>query len=444
MSALFPDALIPLKHPTEAGAERRWIPHGDAGTADTITGMQQMVDEGKRSPRVRELAGKLIANCPKKDWYAYAKAIFDFCHDQIQYAYDPHGVEWVESPDRILDAGIADCDSICVLFAALCEAIGLVCRYVTVRANGSGKEFSHVYAQVYIPGRGWVGADCTMRHAFGWEPTGYESKNWPASSTPPSDENLEGLDCDCERPTAPMHGLRGMADFSAEDFDPFGTTDHQLEVSTICDECAPVKASEPESSGFFLRDKPRQNYLTGLGAAPSQGAADMLADLLSGRLGQELTATRTAEQERVGPLVLAAQNETDPARKQLAQAAFEANRQALAKTQEAINQYNAVATKIQTFTFGQVKPDQLSGLGFLPAAVTPALILSISALLLTLTALVYAMRNSEAKAKGLFEQIAAPIDATAHLVRNVAIAAVVGVGLYFGVKYLRGRRAGAA
>ena len=443
MSALFPQGLVALDTPVAPGASRHLIPSGDAGTAETIAGMQRMVDAYKRHPRIRELAGSLIHVCPKKDWYCYAKAIFDFCQNKIQYAYDPHGVEWVESPLRILDAKIADCDSICVLFAALCENIGLVCRYVTIRADkGRSNEFSHVYAQVKIPNKGWVSADCTMQHKFGWEPVGYEAKHWPASSTPASEGEMDGMDCHYDG--APMHGLNGMRDFNAEAFDPLETTENEVEVSAICEECAPIKASMPEQSGMFIRQAPQQNYLSGLGAVSDQNTAAMLSDMLSGELGRELVALRNEQRDRVGPLFTAIRDAKTSSRKNLLQSAFNLNQKGLVKTNEAIQKYNEIATKIQTFTFGAIKPGQLSGLGIVPAAITPGLVLAVGAALYALAELVRAARSTETQTKGLLEQAGGVVDATGNLVRNLSIAAFVGVGLYFAIPFLKKLRSGGA
>lgn len=161
--------------------------------------MQELVSESKRDRLVRNLVGKIIQRCPNKDYYCYAKAIHEFCRDEIRYAYDPVGVEYVESARRILEAGVADCDSIVILFACLCEQIGLPCKFITIKTNPSNPdEFTHVYAAVKIPGQGWVASDPTMpQKPFGWQPDPtFPSKEWNASKdSPPEgfDEDMSGL-----------------------------------------------------------------------------------------------------------------------------------------------------------------------------------------------------------------------------------------------------------
>jgi hypothetical protein len=430
MSGLL-DTIFAVEVPLEGGATRHWIPAGDLGTAETITAMQKMVDAGKRSPTVRALAGKLIRKCPKKNYYCYAKAIFDFCQKKIQYAYDPHGVEWVESPERVLEAGIADCDSICVTFASMCENLGLPCQFVTIRADKQRTdEYSHVYARVKVPGRGWVGADCTMQHEFGWEPQGYASKAWPASNT------------DVGQAPEDINGLSSMNDFAAEDFDP-DSAGFELETA-FCSACPPATVDANTHSDFFIQKPPPQNALSGLGAADAS-LVSIAQAMIDGEYRRELVAMRTAQQNRVVELFALEQKAKTPQEKAQVSAARQANTAALNKTHEAISKYNEVAGQIRTLSFGQVKPEMLSGMGALGAA--PVVVIgliatggaALTAALYALAQLIYAARGMDVKAKGLVEQLGGAIDASAGLVRNLTIAAVVaGLG-FVGFKMLKAR-----
>jgi hypothetical protein len=432
MSSLL-DTILAVEVPLEKGASRHWIPSGDLGTSETISAMQKMVDTGKRSPRVRELAGSLIRDLPKKNYYAYAKAIFDFCRDKIQYAYDPHGVEWVESPERVLDAGIADCDSICVTFASLCENVGLPCQFVTIRADKSRpNEFSHVYARVKIPGKGWVGADCTMQHDFGWEPTGYELKTWPASST------------DVGVAPEEISGLGHVSDFAAEDFDVDTVLPNELETAALCDTCPRLVATEAPASPFFIRQAPEQNMLAGLGEADAS-LVSIAQAVIDGDYRRELVTMRDTQRNRVAKLFELEQKAQTADKRALIAAARKANADALQKTNEAISKYNDAAGKIRTLSFGQIKPEMLSGMGALgiPPLALGALILAggvaLSTTLYALAQLVYAARGMEVKAKGIVEQLGDAIESSAGLVRNLVIAGIVGAVGYFGYKELKRR-----
>jgi hypothetical protein len=170
---------------------REVIAGGDLGTAQTIKRMRDLVTRGKRDERVRTqyvapiLNGTLypFVNVPEKDYFKYCEALFLYCRDKIRYVHDPAGVEMLEDAWITLQRGAADCDSICICLASMCESIGRACRFVTLRREGGGPYF-HVYLEVHIPGQGWVGADATMKDKpFGWKPDSkYPRTAWPASN----------------------------------------------------------------------------------------------------------------------------------------------------------------------------------------------------------------------------------------------------------------------
>ncbi len=171
------------------------------GTAKTIERMREFVTKYKRDFELRKVAAKIIAPCKPKDYHGYAKAIYEFCRDKIKYAFDPHMVELVESPERVLEAGIADCDSICTLMASLNENIGLKTRFRTVKADPKRpNDFSHVYCMVRVPpsrfssssASGWISEDPTLPDkTFGWEPPGMLGfKDWAASKDKDGEDEL--------------------------------------------------------------------------------------------------------------------------------------------------------------------------------------------------------------------------------------------------------------
>jgi hypothetical protein len=196
MQELLPSISAPLP----LGHLRTWIPGGNLGTAATISRMRDLVSQGKRDFRIRELVGKLVQPCPAKDYYCYAKAAHEFCRDRIKYVFDPNGVELIEEPWKIVESGVADCDSIVVLMSALCETMGFPCRFVTIKADKKRPgDFTHVFMEVNVPGKGWIGSDPTQPDKpFGWKPPAhFPRKDWPASN----DENEPGRESD------PMAGL---------------------------------------------------------------------------------------------------------------------------------------------------------------------------------------------------------------------------------------------
>lgn len=155
--------------------------------------MKDLVSHGKRDFRVRTLAAQLTRKCAAKDYLCYAQQIFEYCRDQIQYVFDPNGVELIEAPHKIIESGVADCDSIVVLLAAMLESVGFPCEFVTIKADSNRPQsYSHVYLRCRVPKSGWVKMDATMHDKpFGWgPPEHYEKKFWPASND--ASERREG------------------------------------------------------------------------------------------------------------------------------------------------------------------------------------------------------------------------------------------------------------
>lgn len=228
------------------------MPGGYLGTAATIERMREFVTQYKRDFSIRKLAAQIIQNCPAKDYYCYARAIYEFCRDRIKYVYDPHMVELVESPLRILEAGVADCDSICTLMASLNESIGLKTRFRTIKADKKRPDdFSHVYCVVRVPQSrfstskisGWIAEDATLPDKqFGWEPQGdFEKKDWAASA-----------DKDGEDGDDPLLGDITM--------NPADETQAQIEIDQLCN-ALNLKLIDAMRKGLEWSDPKKANIL---------------------------------------------------------------------------------------------------------------------------------------------------------------------------------------
>lgn len=235
-----------------ADHRRDWVPGGYLGTAATIERMREFVTQYKRDFNIRKLAAQIIQNCPAKDYYCYARAIYEFCRDRIKYVYDPHLVELVESPTRILEAGIADCDSICTLMGSLNESIGLKTRFRTIKADSKRPDdFSHVYCMVRVPQSrfstskisGWIAEDATLPDKqFGWEPNGnFPKKDWAAS------KDKDGEDGD-----DPLLGDITMS--------PVNESQAQIEIDQLCS-ALNMKLIEAMRKGLEWSDPKKANIL---------------------------------------------------------------------------------------------------------------------------------------------------------------------------------------
>jgi hypothetical protein len=153
---------------------------GLRGTERTIAAMRELVEAGKTDPKVVLKAHEIIRNIDRNDWYKIGSAIFQYVHDNIAYVRDPIGVEFVKSPAITLATRSGDCDDQSVVFSALAESIGLATRFKAIKADPKyPMEFTHVYSQANVPGRGWVTADTIVPQAkFGWEAENFPGRTW--------------------------------------------------------------------------------------------------------------------------------------------------------------------------------------------------------------------------------------------------------------------------
>lgn len=228
LPSLTSDSLSPIGRALPSGTTRHVISDGVQGTAQTIAMMQKLVSAGKRDNDIRVLCGKILnptdgsRPCKSKDYYCYAKALYSWVRDNILYAYDPHGVEYIEAAKKILTNRIADCDSMDILLCSMFEHVGLQSQFVTIKADSSRPdEYTHVYTRVLIPKVGWVTADPIMPEKwFGWEPPYPDGKKyWAASSddaSSPVDETPSIVVSSADSaPSAfsfdPVNGVSGMS-----------------------------------------------------------------------------------------------------------------------------------------------------------------------------------------------------------------------------------------
>jgi len=438
---LFGRGLTDLPSPLPTGNHRAWIPAGNAGTEVTIRAMQAQVETGKRDPRIRELAGKLIQGCPGKDYFCYAKAIADYCREEIKYAFDPVGVEYIEHPAWVLQNKIADCDSICVLLASLYENIGLASRFVTIKADPrQPNEYSHVYLQVAVPKHGWVSADCTMpTKPFGWSPPErFAKKYWPASKD--SQEAYPEFDTMTGMGEGPIPGI--------EDFPP-------------------VLQGRGADVDFFytpqnLNLTPPQSSLLGLDDVGDLGATSRdnqnILDVLDGTTASVLEQASREQQERngqiYGDMALALQKMPDgPMKDEAAKLYYQAdtaNRIAQQQLSNGIDNYNYVARLImENSPFAPRQVNALHGLGEPITAGTVITIAAIAGVIVALNQLVNligAWKGNANASKGYIDQFAdavraggGVIESTTSFVNTVALWAAIGAAGWLGYKFLAKR-----
>ncbi len=335
--------LDPLARSLPADHFRIEIPEGVKGTAATIERMIKLINNGKRDGRLRTVVGQeVISKCPQKDYYCYAKAIHDYVCHKIKYAYDPVDVELIEDPMNIIQAGIADCDSKCILFCAMCEQVGLPCRLVTVKPSLMADEYTHVFSEVNIKGK-WVSSDCTMpKEKFGWSPPDdMPRKVWPVSESARhlDDSNMViGLGCsDCGGTCAK------------------------------CNKGGDLLSELGMDGGKKMRRRQGRpaKRMRGMGALGDAGVVDTIQGVMNGTKADELQSAKIRADENLVYTygVMSAAQQMGSEGQALADQASYAYEMAIAQkraVQDAINQYSNLANTIQTYSLGAIRPRQLA------------------------------------------------------------------------------------
>lgn len=152
---------------TFSGVLSQTLRQGDAGVAQTIRLMRDVIDAGVTDPDVNTAAIQILqaAGVPNFDRAAKAKAIYDrFSWPNFLYVEDPVGPfgpkETIRTARTLLRLSAGDCDDYTILIASLLGSIGIKTRAVTVAADPSApEEFSHIYPEAEIEPGKWIAMD---------------------------------------------------------------------------------------------------------------------------------------------------------------------------------------------------------------------------------------------------------------------------------------------
>lgn len=161
------------------------IPSGEPGTDATVRIIRQLIESGKRSLKIRYFAEWILKlyEVTARDRVGEIAAIHDWAKKNIRYVQDPYRVEYVQTPERLLETRTGDCDDFTALVGSLVEAIGYPVD-IKVVAKPGRKEFHHVYPVARI-GAESVGLDASMP-----VPLGYESPEISRSKTYRSESRM--------------------------------------------------------------------------------------------------------------------------------------------------------------------------------------------------------------------------------------------------------------
>lgn len=144
-----------------------YIPEGVQGIKETLRAMGRLIQDGKRSMRVRDQAQQLVKDLPAKAYRKEVEALHAFVRDKMRYCQDTTDIEVVQTAEASLRIMQGDCDDKAVLLCSLLESIGHKTRLVAIGFEPG--IFEHVYLDTMI-GPYWESCETTEDVNVGWEP----------------------------------------------------------------------------------------------------------------------------------------------------------------------------------------------------------------------------------------------------------------------------------
>lgn len=185
---------MPLTIEPQAVLYRAPLLTGDAGTAQTIEKIRELVNDAWGDPDVAAYGAALMQNwqVAQHDQMAEARAVW-YDAKGFHFVNDPFTKEVLHPVWDLLQTRVGDCDDInALVIPALLGSVGIESRLVTIAADKRDPSvFSHIYAEAHINGE-WIPMDAARPHAqFGVEAPQYFRREW-WSLTSSEHENYPG------------------------------------------------------------------------------------------------------------------------------------------------------------------------------------------------------------------------------------------------------------
>lgn len=115
------------------------------------------------TPEIKAKALSIVGN--ETNPYLRAQKIYWNIVTTLPYSHAPH--MWLDATNTpesryVLDTGIGDCASQSLYFAALCRSLGIPARATGGYQTITGPAGTHIWAEFYVEGYGWIPADVTV------------------------------------------------------------------------------------------------------------------------------------------------------------------------------------------------------------------------------------------------------------------------------------------
>jgi transglutaminase-like putative cysteine protease len=121
------------------------------------------------TPAMKKKAQEIVGN--ETNPYLQAQMIYRYVSDSLPYSHAPHMLLDATGKPRsvyVLETGIGDCGAQSQYFAALCRSIGIPARVPVGYQMIMQPAGTHVWAEYYVEGYGWIPADVTVAEGADW------------------------------------------------------------------------------------------------------------------------------------------------------------------------------------------------------------------------------------------------------------------------------------
>jgi len=110
---------------------------------------------------IKQTANKVVTESCPSNKICYAKALYYFVRDNVQYVNDPVNSEYLEEPRELLVTKAGDCESGTILLASLIESVGIDAQIVLIPGHAFLRIKLDKARNKYKQPDGWIYLDWT-------------------------------------------------------------------------------------------------------------------------------------------------------------------------------------------------------------------------------------------------------------------------------------------
>lgn len=172
-----------------SGGSGRRVRRTHPGLTQVLDEIRGMIETYAGSEIIRKKALSITSAIPRhirtalpdsRNRTAIITAVYNWMNRNIRYVFDPVGIEYLQTPERVLKSGAGDCDDHAALAGALLQSVGIPVKLKVAKTDKNNPNaYSHIYLLVQNEAGEWMPFDTTIHAGAGKEATnlGYTTIN---------------------------------------------------------------------------------------------------------------------------------------------------------------------------------------------------------------------------------------------------------------------------